>query len=55
MTKSDTSDLFFIVIWAMLIIAIKDLKLCINNPYLLMRKSAICFDPSSQKKSSDRN
>ena len=39
----------------MLTITIKGLKLHKNNPYLLMRKSAIYFDSSSQKESNGRN
>ena len=39
----------------MLVIVIEDLKLRINNPNLLIGKSAIYFDPSFQKESDDRN
>ena len=39
----------------MLANVIEDLKLRINNPYILMEKSTVCFDPSSQKESGGRN
>ena len=43
------------VIGAMLAIAIEDLELRIDNPLLPMGKSAICFEPSSQKDSDGKN
>ena len=43
------------VICAILAVAIENLKLRMNNPYLPMRKSAVCFDPSFQKESSGRS
>ena len=39
----------------MLAVVIEDLKLRMNNLHLPMRKSAVRFDLSSQKESSDRS
>ncbi len=42
------------VIYAMLAVAIKDLKLCMNNKNLLLEKSAIRFEPYTQKSEKDK-
>ena len=43
------------VICVMLAVAIEDFELRINNLYLLMGKSAVCFEPNSQKDSDGKN
>ena len=38
------------VIYAILVVAIKDLEMYLSNSNLLIRKNAICFEPLVQKR-----